>query len=70
MFREFRDVAGMMDMERDILLNDFAVGLGFSSEDAKSFVEYVDYVNEMTSGRDLFHGMPGAMGRSRGGGGR
>ena len=69
-FREFHDVAGMMDMERDILLNDFAVGLGFSSEDSKSFVEYVEYVNEMTSGRELFHSMRGAMGRPRGGGGR
>ena len=57
MFKEFGDIGRMMNKERDILFNDFAVDLGFSDEDATLFVDYMVYVNDMTSPRAFFRNL-------------
>ena len=57
MFKEFGDIGKMMNKERDILLNDFAFDLGFSDEDATLFVDYMVYVNDMTSPRAFFRNL-------------
>ena len=57
MFQEYGDIGKMMNKERDILLNDFAVDLGFSEEDATVFVDYMVYVNDMTSPRAFFRSL-------------
>ena len=58
-FREFGNIGRMMRMERDILMNDFAFDLGFSDEDATAFVEYMEYLNDMTSPREFFRSVRG-----------
>lgn len=44
-----RDMQGLMSTQREILLNDFAQALGYEGEDARSFIDYVETVNEMTN---------------------
>jgi hypothetical protein len=62
MWQEMRGMGDLMDMQRDVLLNDYAeLSLGMSREQTQEFITYMQTVNEMTSGR------PGG---SRGGRGR
>lgn len=66
LFGSIRELAPMLEMEREVALNDFALELGYEPSEASSFVEYVDYVNEMTSPRSLMQNM-GGFGGDRGG---
>ena len=63
LFGSVRELAPMLDMEREVVLNDFAIELGYTPDDASSFVEYIDYVNEMTSPRGIMRNLGGFGGR-------
>jgi len=55
-----REIEEYMDMQRDVLLNDYAeLSLGLTGEQTQAFIQYMQTVNEMTSGSPM-----------RGGGGR
>ncbi|MDF3130155.1 hypothetical protein P0Y35_13190 [Kiritimatiellaeota bacterium B1221] len=55
-----REMGELMDMQRDVLLNDYAeLSLGLSADKTREFMEYMETVNQMTSGSPM-----------RGGGGR
>lgn len=70
LFGAMRELGPMLEMERQVVLNDFAMELGYAPEDTSSFVEYVDYVNQMTSARGILESMGGFGGRDGQGGGR
>ncbi|MCC5850215.1 MAG: hypothetical protein JJU29_19190 [Verrucomicrobia bacterium] len=57
-----REVGGLMGTQREILLNDFAQAIGYSGEEARDFIDYIETVNEMTSMGNFMRG-----GRGRGG---
>ncbi len=57
-----REVGGLMGTQREILLNDFAQAIGYSGEEARDFIDYIEAVNEMTSMGNFMRG-----GRGRGG---
>lgn len=44
-----REVQGLMNTQREILLNDYAQALGYTGEDARGFIDYIETVNQMTS---------------------
>lgn len=44
-----RELQGLMSTQREILLNDFAQALGYNGEDARSFIDYIETVNQMTN---------------------
>lgn len=59
-----REIQGLMDMQRDVLLNDYAeLSLGLTPDQTREFMEYMETVNQMTSGSP----MRGSGGRGRGG---
>lgn len=52
MWGQMKDMGDLMDMQRDVLLNDYAeLSLGLSREQTQEFITYMQTVNEMTSGR-------------------
>jgi len=62
-----REASGLMDMQRDILMNDYAQqNLGLNAEQTQGFMEYMETINEMTSMRSAFRGNST---RGNGGGG-
>ncbi|GEM_PF-870840 len=62
-----REASGLMDMQRDILLNDYAQqNLGLNADQTQGFMEYMETINEMTSMRSAFRGNSS---RGNGGGG-
>lgn len=70
LFQEFREIAPLMEKERQVVLNNLAIDLGYAPDEAQSFVEYVDFVNEMTSPRAIMRGVGGGMGGRTDRGGR
>jgi hypothetical protein len=63
LFQEFREITPLLEAERQVVLNDLAIDLGYAPDETQSFVEYVDYVNEMTSPRAIMRGVWGGRGR-------
>lgn len=61
---------GLWETEREIALRDLAKGLGYPEEQVPEFVDYVDYVYDMTSPTTFFRGMRAAMRGDSGGGQR
>ena len=57
LFQEFREIGPLLDVEREVVLSNLAVDLGYAPSEAHSFVEYVDYINEMTSPRAIMRGL-------------
>ncbi|WFB34927.1 hypothetical protein P3T73_12235 [Kiritimatiellota bacterium B12222] len=67
LWQQSRDMDELMDMQRDVLLSDYAeLSLGLSAGKAEEFMQYMETVNEMTSGSP----MRGGGGGGRRGGGR
>ncbi len=64
-FQNFRELASLMEKERDYLILDAGRMMGFSDDEAKLLKDYVVNAYEITSGRAFFWG-----GRGGGGGGR
>ncbi len=58
-----RELNGLMGMQREILLNDYAQAMGFQGGDARVFIDSIETINEMTNARGLIWG----GGRGRGG---
>ncbi|MCC5843321.1 MAG: hypothetical protein JJU05_03630 [Verrucomicrobia bacterium] len=58
-----RELNGLMGMQREILLNDYAQAMGFQGADARVFIDSIETINEMTNARGLIWG----GGRGRGG---
>ena len=58
-----RELNGLMGMQREILLNDYAQAMGFQGADARVFIDSIETIQEMTSLRGLI------WGGGRGGGG-
>jgi len=49
-FRLTRDTGELMDMQRDVLLNDYAQqALGLGDAETREFIDYMQTVNEMTN---------------------
>ncbi len=60
-----REMGELMDMQRDVLLNDYAeLSLGLSREKTQEFMDYMETVNQMTSGSPM-RGGGGGGGRGR-----
>lgn len=73
-FSEIREtmveIDGMLKKEREVLMTDLAVDLGYEGEDAQKFIDTVDYIRDMTSApRPSFGGRGGRGGGPDGGGG-
>lgn len=52
-----REASGLMDMQKDILMNDYAQqNLGLSQEQTQGFMECMETIDEMTSMRSAFRG--------------
>jgi hypothetical protein len=66
MREQSRDVGEMMEKEKEILLGDLASTLGYEGDGTQEFIEYVRYIDEVTSLGGLMRGGFGG----RGGGGR
>lgn len=58
-----RELNGLMGMQREILLNDYAQAMGFQGADARVFIDSIETINEVTNVRGLMRG----GGRGRGG---
>lgn len=50
------EMQGLMRTQREILLNDFAVSLGFGGEDARAFIDYIETVQQMTNVGSMMRG--------------
>jgi hypothetical protein len=61
-----REISGLMNTQREILLNDYAQAMGFQGADARVFIDAIETINEMTSLRGLLWG--GGRGGPSGGG--
>lgn len=62
-FMNMRGMGEMMDMQREILLNDYAHDLGYDPQNADEFVRAINYITEATSMPS--HGLLRQMGRGR-----
>lgn len=49
MFATTREVRGLMDMQRDVLINDYAQSIGLGGEQTREIIEYMRTVNDMTN---------------------
>lgn len=58
-----RELNGLMGMQREILLNDYAQAMGFQGADARVFIDSIETINEMTNVRGVIWG--GGRGRGR-----
>lgn len=58
-----RELNGLMGMQREILLNDYAQAMGFQGEDVRVFIDSIETIQEMTNVGGLMWG----GGRGRGG---
>lgn len=63
LFGEFREIAPLLETERQVVLGNLATELGYAGEEAQSFIEYVEYVNNMTSPRAIMQGVGWGGGR-------
>lgn len=63
----FREMGEMMEMEKEVLLADLASNLGYEADESQDFIEYVDYINEVTSMRGVVGGRGFTGGGDRGG---
>ena len=53
-YRKLRGLRNLFETEREILLHDLAGQLGYDGGDAWQFVDYINYINEMTSARAIW----------------
>jgi len=51
-----RELNGLMGMQREILLNDYAQAMGFQGADARVFIDSIETITEMTNARGLIWG--------------
>jgi uncharacterized protein YoxC len=66
LWQQSREVSNLMTMQRDVLLNDFAeYHLGLNQESTREFIEYMQTVNQMTTGSAGRGGPPPGRGRNR-----
>ena len=68
LWESMREIGPMLDMERQVVLSDLANQLGYNQQEARDFIEYLDYIDEMTSPRGIMRNFGG--GGPRGGGPR
>ena len=68
MREQFRDLRDMMEIEREALVADLASGMGLEGDEVAEFIDYLSYLNEMTS--LSFGRRGGGFGGGPGGGGR
>lgn len=60
LWRQSRETSGLMSMQRDVLLNDYAeFHLGLDRQNTQEFIEYMQTVNQMTTGSPAGRGGPG-----------
>lgn len=62
MFDLMHEVQELMGTEREILLSDYATGLGLQGQDTDQFIEYMQTINEMTTAPRMFGGRGGGRG--------
>lgn len=66
MGRELRELSqelgGLMGMQREILLNDYAQAMGYQGQDARVFIDSIETINRMTDVRELMRGGGGGRG--------
>lgn len=66
LWRQSREASGLMSMQRDVLLNDYAeYHLGLDQQNTQEFIEYMQTVNQMTTGSPAGRGGPPGRGRDR-----
>lgn len=66
LWRRARESSGLMSLQRDVLLNDFAeFHLGLDQENTREFIEYMQTVNQMTTGAPGRGGPPPGRGWNR-----
>jgi uncharacterized coiled-coil DUF342 family protein len=60
LYQKSREISGLMDMQRDVLLNDYAQqALGMDGKQTQEFIDYMQTVNEMTSSSMMRGGRDG-----------
>lgn len=64
-----REIHGLMGVQREILLNDYAQAMGYQGADARVFIDSIETINEMTNARGLIWGGGRGRGGPPGGGG-
>lgn len=60
-FMNMRGMGEMMDMQREVLLNDYARDLGYDAQNADEFVKAINYITEATTAPS--HGLLHHLGR-------
>lgn len=59
LWRRSREASGLMSMQRDVILNDYAeYHLGLDQQNTQEFIEYMQTVNQMTTGAPAGRGGP------------
>lgn len=62
-FMNMRGMGEMMEMQREVLLNDYARDLGYDGQNATDFVKSINYITEATTAPS--HGLLHQMGHGR-----
>jgi transketolase len=67
MRENLRGTHEMLEMEKEVLVNDLLTGVGISDQQATEVMDYMDYIDEMTSMGGFFGRGGGRPGGDRGG---
>lgn len=61
-FEGYRELGGLLAKEKDLLLTDLASSVGYSGQEASDFIEYVKYIEGVTSPGPRMFGRGGPRG--------